>query len=128
MPNQSDGDLLHTMASYGLSHVRTKLRHLPVIPFLTPHPIEADGELACHRHLGDRAVATHRQVQEVTSPLGVEADDGLRRLHQQETEQSVPLLADMSQPLAIGTGVLAGSQPQIAADLLAAPEPAPETQ
>jgi len=36
MPNQSDGDLLHTMASYGLSHVRTKLRHLPVIPFLTP--------------------------------------------------------------------------------------------
>src|SRR5215472_10318305 len=102
MPNQSDGDLLHTMASYGLSHVRTKLRHLPVIPFLTPHPIEADGELACHRHLGDRAVATHRQVQEVASPLGVEADDGLRRLHQQETEQSVTLLADMSQPLAIG--------------------------
>ena len=29
----------------------------------------------------------------------------------------------MSQPLAIGAGVLAGSQPQVAADLLAAAEP-----
>ena len=85
MPNQSDGDLLHTMAGYGLSHVRTKLCHLLVIPSLAPHPIEADGQLACHRHLGDRAVPTQRQVQEVTSPLGVEADDGLRGLHQQET-------------------------------------------
>jgi len=93
MPNQSDRDLLHTMASYGLSHVRTKLRHLPVIPFLTPHPIEADGELACHRHLGDRAVATHRQVQEVTSPLGVKADHGLRRLHQgKKRSRALPCL------------------------------------
>ena len=67
-------------------------------------------------------------MQEVTSPLGVEADDGLRCLHQQETQQSVTLLADMSQPLAISAGVLAGSQPQVTADLLAAPEPAPETR
>jgi hypothetical protein len=40
--NQTGGDLLHTMAGYGLLRVRTELQKLLVTPFLTPHPEEAD--------------------------------------------------------------------------------------
>jgi len=43
--------------------------------------------------------------------------------HQQEAQQRVALLADMSQPLPAGTGVFAGDESHIAADLLAARKP-----
>jgi len=36
MPNHYDGDLLHTIEISGLSHVRTELLQLLVIPLLTP--------------------------------------------------------------------------------------------
>ncbi len=50
MPNQFAGDLLHTMACYELSRVRTELYNLFVIPFFAPHPEQTDG--------GSRAMAT----------------------------------------------------------------------
>ena len=53
MPNQFAGDLLHTMACYELSRVRTELYNLFVILFLAPHPEQTDGEFACHGYLGD---------------------------------------------------------------------------
>ena len=42
MPNHYAGDLRRTLAISGLSHVRTELPHLLVIPFLTPHPVESN--------------------------------------------------------------------------------------
>src|SRR5207248_4311357 len=36
MPNHYVGDLRHTLAIFGLSHVRTELPHLLVIPLLPP--------------------------------------------------------------------------------------------
>ena len=42
IPNQYLGVLLHTMAMYGLSRVRTELFQLLVIPSLTPHPIQTN--------------------------------------------------------------------------------------
>ena len=108
------------MAGYGLPHVRTEFQKLLIIPSLAPHPIQADCEFARHGHLGDFTFASHRQVQELTSPIGVAADGGLRRLHEQETQQRVALLADVTQPLPARAGVLAWDKPQVAADLLAA--------
>ena len=54
MLNHSGGDLLHTMAIYGLSHVRTELYNLFVIPFLAPHPEQTDGELRAMATLATR--------------------------------------------------------------------------
>jgi hypothetical protein len=48
--NQIDGDLLHTMDSNGLPHVRTELQNLLVIPSFAPHPVQPNGEPACHGH------------------------------------------------------------------------------
>jgi hypothetical protein len=77
MPNQVGGDLFHTMDVYRLSRVRTELQSLWVIESLTPHPVEADGQFACHRNLNDATVATHGQMNEATSPVGVPADTSL---------------------------------------------------
>jgi hypothetical protein len=54
MPNHYVGDLLHTMGISGLSHVRTELFQLLVVPFLAPHPVHANRQFPRHRHLGDR--------------------------------------------------------------------------
>jgi hypothetical protein len=43
MPSQFLGVLLHTMAIFGLSRVRTELLHLLLIPFLAPHPVQLNG-------------------------------------------------------------------------------------
>ena len=119
MPNQIVGDLLHAMAYYELSRVRTELYNLFVIPFLAPHPEQTDGEFTCHGYLGDSGIPPHRQVYKLPSPLRIATNGSLCRFHQQETQQSVTLLADMSQPLTIGTGVFTGNQPQVTANLLA---------
>ena len=37
------GDLLHTMAVFGLSRVRTELFRLLVIAFLAHHPVQTYG-------------------------------------------------------------------------------------
>src|ERR1035438_49027 len=102
MPNQVGGDLLHTMDVVGLSRVRTELYNLFVIPFLAPHPEQTDGEFTCHGYLGDSGIPPPRRIG---------TDVSLCRFHQQETQQSVTLLADMSQSLTIGAGVFAGNQP-----------------
>ena len=62
MLNHSGGDLLHTMAIYGLSHVRTELYNLFEIPFLAPHPEQTDREFARHGYLGHPGIPSHRQV------------------------------------------------------------------
>ena len=49
MPNHYAGDLLHTMAMYGLSRVRTELSKLTVIATLTPHPVQMNRQLSGHR-------------------------------------------------------------------------------
>ena len=118
MPNQVGGDLLHTMDVVGLSRVRTELYNLFVIPFLAPHPEQTDGEFTCHGYLGDSGIPPHRQVYKLSPPLRIATHGSLCRCHQQETQQSVTLLADMSQPLTIGTGVFTGNQPQVTANLL----------
>src|SRR5271167_4647528 len=122
MPNQLAGDLLHTMACYELSRVRTELFNLFVIPLLAPHTEKTDGEFACHGYLGDPGIPPHGQVQILPSPLLVATDSSLGCFHQQETQQRVALLADMPQPLTIGAGVFTGNESQVAANLLAASE------
>jgi hypothetical protein len=57
IPNQCLDVLLHTIAISGLSRVRTELAQLLVIPFFPHHPIEANCQFSCHRHLGDFAAS-----------------------------------------------------------------------
>jgi hypothetical protein len=59
-------------------------------------------------------------MQELASPCGVAADSSLRRFQQKKAQNRVALFADVSQPLPAGTGVFAGDQSQVAADLLVA--------
>jgi hypothetical protein len=54
-----------------LPHVRTELQSLLIVPSLAPHPIQADCQSAGHRHLGDGAPTTHRQVQKPMPPVGI---------------------------------------------------------
>lgn len=56
------GDLLHTMAKLELSHVRTELFQLLIIPFLAPHPVHPNRQSTGHRDLGDLPSTSHRQV------------------------------------------------------------------
>ena len=92
MPNQGGGDLLHTMDESRLSRVRTELQSLLIIAFLTPHPVEADGEFACHRNLSDATVATHGQMNEAMSPAGVPADSSLAASISRKRNRELPCL------------------------------------
>ena len=60
----------------------------------------------------------HGEVEELVAPLRVTAHRILRCFDQQETQQHVALLADVSQPAPIPTGRLLGNQPDITGDLL----------
>lgn len=51
------------MDTFELPRVRTELQKLLVIPLPTPHPEQANGEFARHRHFGDSTFPSHCQVQ-----------------------------------------------------------------
>src|ERR1044071_4124944 len=70
-PNHYDGDLLHTIAISGLSHVRTELLQVLVIPFPTPHPEQSHGQPPGHRHLGDLSSPSHGQMEILAPPLAI---------------------------------------------------------
>ena len=106
MPNHYVGDLRHTLAISGLSHVRTELPHLLVIPLLPPHPVESNREFPRHGYLGDPSLSSHGQVEKPAPPVGVSADRHLSCFHQQKAQQRVALFADVSQPSPIATGFL----------------------
>src|SRR5881396_2038199 len=120
MPNHYVGDLRHTLAISGLSHVRTEFPHLLVIPLLPPHPVESNREFPRHGYLGDPSVSSHGQVEKMAPPVGVSADRHLSCFHQQKAQQRVALFADVAQPSPIPAGLLRRHQPHIAGDLLAA--------
>src|SRR5437762_12120197 len=91
MPNHYAGDLRHTLAISGLSHVRTELPHLLVIPLLPPHPVESNREFPRHDYLGNPSLSSHGQVEKPAPPVGVRADRDLGRLHQQKAQQRVTM-------------------------------------
>src|SRR6266849_829468 len=119
MPNQVDVVLLHTMSGTELSHLRTELHRRRILAAISPHPVQADSQPAPHRHLGYAFVPSHRQVNVPTSPVWIVPHSCLGSLHQQEAQQGVPLLADVHKTLLADTGVLAGDQAHVIADLLA---------
>src|SRR5271157_6513494 len=95
--------LLHTMSGTELSHVRTELERLRILRTIPPHPVQANPQLPSHCYLGYALVPTHRQVHVAASPLRIDSCCRLSCLHQQESQQGVALLADMSQPLLAST-------------------------
>jgi hypothetical protein len=62
-------------------------------------------------------------MEKLTAPLRMAAHSDLSRFHQQESQQSVALLADVSQPSPIPTGFLRRNQPDVAGDLLGTVKP-----
>jgi len=91
-PNQVHGDLPHTRNDNGLLRVRTALYCLRILPAIAPHPVQPNGEPACHSHFGNATFPTHRQVEVPTSPVQIPTHCRLRCFHQQETQQRVALL------------------------------------
>ena len=71
MPNQLLGVQLDTIATSGLSRVRTEFVQLLVIPSLTPYPVQANGQSAGHGDLGDLPSPTQRQVKILTAPFRI---------------------------------------------------------
>jgi hypothetical protein len=58
-----------------------------------------------------------------TPPVCVLTHRCLRCFSQQEAQQCIALLADVSQPLMAGAGVFARNEPKVAADLLSTRKP-----
>ncbi len=123
MPNHLDDALLHAMSGSELSRVRTEFNQLRILPTIAPHPVQPNGEFPGHGHFGNSFPPAHRQVHIAAPPVWVTPCGRLRRFPQQVAQQCVALLADVSQPLLAGAGVLTGNQPCVAADLLAARKP-----
>src|SRR6202521_87544 len=123
MPNHVDDALLHAMSGSELSRVRTEFNPLRILPTVAPHPVQPNSEFPGHGHLGNSFLPAHHQVHIPTPPVWVTPCGCLRCFSQQKAQQCVALLADMSQPLMAGTGVLTGNEPCVAADLLAARKP-----
>src|SRR6204780_900372 len=119
MPHQVHDALLHAMSGTELSHVRTELERRRIRTSIPPHPVQANPQLPPHRYLGNALVSAHRQVNVSTAPVRIVAHRRLRRLHQQESQQRIALLADVPQSLLATTGVFARNHPHVVADLLA---------
>src|SRR5215471_9018297 len=119
-PNQLLGDLLHTIAMSGLSHVRTELLPLLVIPPLAPHPVQANGQLTSHGNFGGLSSSPHQQVVILAAPFWQTAHCNLRRFHQQETHDRTSLFGDVPQAPPIPARLLQRHQSQIAGNLLSA--------
>src|SRR5260370_23338533 len=98
MPNQMDDALLHAMSGSELSRVRTEFDQLRIVPTVSPHPVQANGEFSGHRRLGNVFVSTHGQVHIPTPPVWVAPSGCLRCFSQQVAQQRIPLLASLSQP------------------------------
>src|ERR1700739_1095667 len=122
MPNHYIGDLPLTIGISGLSRVRTELVCLAVVAALTPHPVQMHCQLPCHRYLRDLPSTPHGQMDKLAAPLRLTAPRDVRRFPQQETQQHVALLADVSQPPPISAGLFRRNQPDVAGQLLAAGE------
>src|SRR5215831_8568895 len=67
-PNQFLGVLLHTIAMSGLSHVRTELLPLLVVPSLAPHPVQANGQLT---YPDPRKIILQQEFQNMPSILAI---------------------------------------------------------
>src|SRR5271166_2575963 len=104
----------------GLSRVRTELYELAEVSALAPHPVQMHRQFSGHRHLGDLPSTTHGNMEELAAPFGLAAHRDLRRFHQQEAQQHVALLADVSESASIPAGLFRRNQTHIAGDLLAA--------
>src|SRR6266436_3116478 len=99
MPNQVDDALLHAMSGSELSRVRTELYRRRIRTSIPPHPVQPNRQTAPHRYLGNALVPTHCQVNVPAPPVRMDTRRCLGRLHQQEAQQGIALLADMSQSL-----------------------------
>ncbi len=106
MPNHVDGALVHAMSGYELSRVRTELCQLRIFPTVAPHPVQPNREFSGHGHLGNSFFPAQRQVHIPTPPVRITTHRCLRCFHQQEAQQCVALLADVSQPLPAGYNAL----------------------
>jgi len=118
MPNQLLGVRLHTIAMSGLSHVRTELFQLLVIPSLAHHPKQTNRQLR-HGYFSDLSSSSHRQVKVLVPPLRNTACRYLRRLHQQEAQHRAALFGDMPQSSPFALESSKGTNP-VSGDLLAA--------
>ena len=88
--------LLHAMGGFGLSRVRTELERWRIVTSVPPHPVQPSCHPPTHRYLGNALVSTHCQVNVATAPFRVDTCRRLSRFYQQETQQRIALLADMS--------------------------------
>src|ERR1700720_2404453 len=105
MPNHYAGDLLRTMPISGLSRVRTALLERTTAQSLAPRTIQVTRQLSGHSPLRDLPSPSHREVEKLTAPLCLAAYRDLGGFHQKKTQQSVALLADVSQSAPIAAGL-----------------------
>jgi hypothetical protein len=117
MPSQVHGALLYAISDSEMSRVRTEFYRLRLITAIPPHPAQPNRQPASHRYLGNAFVSTHRQVHVPTSTVGMDTCRCLGCFHQQEAQQRITLLADVSKSLLASTGALRHAKASTTLDL-----------
>src|SRR6202049_2734861 len=110
MPIHVHDVLPHTISGTEFSRVRTELYQLRIFPSSSPHPVQANSQPASHGYFRNVSLPTYGQVSIATPPVRITTHRRLGCLHQQEAQQRIALLANVSQPLLAATRVLARYQ------------------
>jgi hypothetical protein len=76
-----------------------------------------------HRNLGDPSIASHRQMEKLSTPLGIGANRCLCGFDQQEAQQRIALFADVPKSSPVSADAFGGNQTNVAGDLLATAKP-----
>jgi len=99
MPNHVRDARVHAMSGSELSRVRTEFDQPRIVPTVPPHPVQPNREFPGHGHLGNAFLSSHRQAHIPTPPVRVLTHRCLRCFSQQEAQQGIALLTNVSQPL-----------------------------
>ncbi len=100
----------------GTSRVSTPAPELGVVDFVAEHAVEPQDELAGHGDDGDGSIFASLQVEEEATEVVVAAEGGVSGFDEQETEQAVALLADVTPALSIAAGAFLGIQAAVGRD------------
>ena len=93
--------------------MRTSPTKLLIIDSIAQHDEEADGQLPCHRHFGQRHPFAKGQATIRPAQSGVVPAGGLCGFDQQPAQQAIALFGQVPEALSSRAGIFLRNQPQV---------------